>query len=130
MPPLPPADSDEEENEPDVPLLNPAYSDKEDNEPDIPPLHSKENGEEDNDPELTTLPSADSSKEVKTSDDRSVTYCGSILALISQVRKLFEGLGWFSGEAVKYLLDGETTKCILSYLMMTKNKFVRLMMSY
>ena len=26
----------------------------------------------------------------------SVTYCGSVLDLGSQVRKFFEGLGWFS----------------------------------
>ena len=36
----------------------------------------------------------------------SVTYCGSMLHLGSQVRKFFGGLGWFSGEVVDDLLDG------------------------
>ena len=37
----------------------------------------------------------------------SVTYRGSTLDLGSQVRKFFEGLGWFPGEVVDGLLDGE-----------------------
>ena len=37
----------------------------------------------------------------------SVIYRGSMLDLVSQVRNLFEGLRWFSGEVVYGLLDGE-----------------------
>ena len=37
----------------------------------------------------------------------SVIYRGSTLDLGGQVRKLFEGLGWFSREVVNDLLDGE-----------------------
>ena len=37
----------------------------------------------------------------------SVTYRGYMLDLVSQVRNLFEGLRWFSGEVVYGLLDGE-----------------------
>ena len=90
MPPFPLSYNGKEESELDVPLLNPPGSDKEENDPDVPPLPSTDNGEEENDPELNPLPLLDISKEVKTSNDMSVTYHGSTLALGSQVRKLFE----------------------------------------
>ena len=33
-----------------------------------------------------------------------------MLALVSQVRKFFEGLGWFSGEAVNDFIYGENNQ--------------------
>ena len=59
----------------------------------------------------------------------SVSYCGSMLELGSQVRKFFEGLGWFSVEVFGGFLMGRTTKCILSDLLVAKNKMGRLVMS-
>ena len=93
-----------------MPPLYPECSDKEENDPDVPSLPSTDNGHEENYPDLTTLHPVDSSEEGKTSDDVSVTYCGTMLDLDSQARKLFEGLGWFPAEVVDDLLDGENTQ--------------------
>ena len=67
------------------PPLNPECSDKEENDPDVPPLPSTNNDEEENDPDLTPLPLLDSYEEGKTSNDMSVTYCSSMLDLVSHV---------------------------------------------
>ena len=76
-----------------MPTLNPEDSDNVDNDPDVPPLPSTYNGEEENDTDLTPLPPVDSSKEIKTSNSMIVTYCGSTLDLDSKGRKSFVGLG-------------------------------------
>ena len=93
-----------------MPHLNPECSDKEENDPDVPPLPSTDNGHEENYPYLTPLPPVYSAEEGKTSDDTSVTYCGSTLDLGSQARNLFEGLGWFPAEVFDDSLDGENNQ--------------------
>ena len=99
--------SGEEENDLDVPTLNTTDSDKKENDTDVPPLTSTDNGEVYSNPELTPLPKLYNDEEVKIRNDMSVTYCGSTLVLVIQVRKFFEGLGWFSEEVVDDFLDRE-----------------------
>ena len=90
--------------------MTPADSGEEENDPDAPPLPSTYNGKEKNDPDLTSFPPVDSDEGGKTSNDMSVTCCGSTLDLGSQTRKCFEGLGWFYGAVVGDLLDGENNQ--------------------
>ena len=52
----------------------------------------------------------DSDEEVKPIDDMSVPYSGSKLAFESQVRNLFEGLGWFYVEVVYGLIHGDNNQ--------------------
>ena len=110
VPPLPPEDSGKEENDPDVPPLNPADNYRKENDTDFPPLPSIDNGEEENDPELTPLTPVKIPEEVKTSNDMSVKYRDPTLPLGSQVRKFFEGIGWFYGEFVDYFLDEDNNQ--------------------
>ena len=71
-----------------------AESHEEDNDSDVPPLPSANSDDEESDPQACPLPPpVDIGKEEKTSDETSVTSHGSTLALGSQVKKIFQGIG-------------------------------------
>ena len=70
-------------------------SDEEENDPDVPVFPSENSDDEESDTRACPLPPVDIGKEEKTSNDTSVTSHGSKLALGSQVKKFFQGLGWF-----------------------------------
>ena len=80
------------------------------------------------DPQACQLPPVDIGEEGKTSDDTSVTSHGPTLALGIQVKKFFQGIGWFYVKSMIIFLMTGTHKCIPSYLLMAKNKCDRRMM--
>ena len=87
-----------------------AESDEEYNYPDVPPLPLANSDDEESDPQAYQLPPVDICEEEKNSDDTSVTSHVSTLTLGSQVKKLFQGLGWFSGKVVDNFLDDGNTQ--------------------
>ena len=89
----------------DLPALPLAESDEEKNDPDVPHLPLTNSDYEESDAQACQLPLVDIGEEEKISDDMSVTSQNSTLDLGSQVKKLFQGLGWFSGEVVETFLD-------------------------
>ena len=82
-----------------------AESDEEENDPDVPPLPSSNIDNEESDLQACPLPPVDIGEERKTRNYTSVTSHGFILALGSQVKNFFQGLGWFSGEVIDNFLD-------------------------
>ena len=71
-------------------------------------LENIDNGE--SDPQACPLPPAHISEEENTSIDTSVTSHSSTLALGSQVKKFFQGLGWFFDEVVNTFIDDGNTQ--------------------
>ena len=94
-----------------LPPLPMAESDEEDNDSDVPPLPLENSDDEESDTQAHPLPPpVDIGEEGKTSDETSFTSHGSTLALGSQMKKFFQGLGWFSGEVVDHFLDENNTQ--------------------